>query len=115
MAVELEDGKIVKVPPLTIDQHMLNLEVFIGDMENLETADDSTVDTTEAAAAFDAMELEIKNKQGWVAQAARMELQRDRFRTAVEVAIEYLDLGENLKAHTVLAYVATSFDRPPGT
>jgi hypothetical protein len=63
MAVELEDGKVVKLPPLTIFQHEINLEVFLGDAENFELADDETVDTTEAFAAFEAMKAKIASQR----------------------------------------------------
>jgi hypothetical protein len=71
MAVELEDGKIVKVPPLTIFQHEIILEVFLGDAENFELADDSTVDTTEAFAAFEAMKGKIASQRKALESAYR--------------------------------------------
>jgi hypothetical protein len=63
MAIELEDGKIVKLPPLTIYQHEVNLECFLGEAEHFELTDDSTVDTTEAFAAFEAMKAKIASQR----------------------------------------------------
>ena len=63
MSDELEDGKIVKLPPLTIYQHEVNLECFLGEAEHFELTDGSTVDTTEAFAAFEAMRAKIASQR----------------------------------------------------
>jgi hypothetical protein len=72
---------------LTIEQHLSNLGAFIDDADYFELADDSTVDITEACAAFHAISAEIARLRAELA-AARQDA--ERMRNALRPFVEFI-------------------------